>query len=145
MAAQELEQTQQNKGGRPSKIAQVQIQRTLRPYFGRGMTAAYTARMTGINIKTVCKYFDEWANEIIERDEKYYHNRGSKERERVAMTYDILISREFASLEKITDEIERLEKQKKEHPQHLKKEEQEILKTLSFLIEKRAAYALHIL
>lgn len=55
-----------NENGRPTKQEQLELQKTLRGYYEKGISATTTANMTGINVKTVCKYFNEWSKQIDE-------------------------------------------------------------------------------
>jgi len=50
--------------GRPNKKEQLDLQKQLWPCFEQGISASTTSERTGHNIKTVCKYFNEWANRI---------------------------------------------------------------------------------
>jgi len=52
--------------GRPTQKQQLEIQELLRKNFEKGISATSTSRHTGINIKTVCKYFEEWVEQIKE-------------------------------------------------------------------------------
>ncbi len=55
-----------HQNGRPPKTTQLQMQKELRQYFERGISATVASSKTGINIKTVCKYFEEWSERIKE-------------------------------------------------------------------------------
>lgn len=50
--------------GRPNKKEQLDLQKELWHYFEQGISASSTSEMTNHNIKTVCKYFNEWADRI---------------------------------------------------------------------------------
>jgi len=66
--------------GRPTQKQQLEIQETLRKYFEKGISASSTSQRTGINIKTVCKYFEEWIEQI--RKIPHYAHFISKEKYR---------------------------------------------------------------
>ena len=55
-----------HKNGRPTKTDQLEIEHVLRTYFERKISAWLTSQKTGINIKTVCTYFNQWKTEIME-------------------------------------------------------------------------------
>ncbi|MEM3171952.1 MAG: hypothetical protein QXE82_00240 [Candidatus Nitrosotenuis sp.] len=69
-----------NKGGRPTKQRQIQIQNKLRPYFEAGFTEAYTALATKINKNTVSSYFREWTEEVIDHSDFVYQQQAAKAR-----------------------------------------------------------------
>jgi len=58
MTLQQLEKTEQNKGGRPPKAEQSHTLYVLKPYFQLKKSAKDTAKKTGYNIKTVTNYFN---------------------------------------------------------------------------------------
>ena len=74
--------------GRPSKKEQLEIQSTLKKYFEKGISATTTSQITGFNVKTVCKYFDDWNSQIKEIDDVGFLNRVKIERERYIMVLD---------------------------------------------------------
>lgn len=59
-----MENTVKQRNGRPSKTEQLEIQDKLGPYFEKGISPFVTSNKTGINIKTVNKYFGLWYEEI---------------------------------------------------------------------------------
>ena len=64
-----------NKNGRPSEAEQLEIERKLRPYFEKSISSSVTSRETGINRKTVTKYFHEWCEEIKEPEHQDFIER----------------------------------------------------------------------
>jgi len=92
-----------HKNGRPSKAEQLEIQKRLRPYFENGISAFVTARETGINIKTVNKYFDEWYKEIKNSQQPEFVERTKFEKERAILVFD----NQLLKLYKIQDNLEK--------------------------------------
>ena len=76
-----MTQEPDSKNGRPSEAEQLEIERTLRPYFEKSTSPYVTSRETGIDIKTVRKYFNEWVEEIMEPEHKdfIYRSKIAKE------------------------------------------------------------------
>ena len=58
------------KRGRPTPAEQTYIQNIIRPYFEAFMTETTTAKLTGININTISKYFKHWKEQLIEENEQ---------------------------------------------------------------------------
>src|SRR3989344_2022262 len=85
----ESSQNHNHRNGRPTKIGQLEIQRQLRPYFEREISAYLTSEKTGINEKTVRKYFNFWTQEISESEESDFLERQRKERIRIILSYDL--------------------------------------------------------
>ena len=77
-----------NSNGRPTQKQQIEIQETLREYFEKGISATVTSQSTGINIKTVCKYFEEWVEEIKKINDIDFLKRIKLERERYLEVLD---------------------------------------------------------
>ena len=78
--------------GRPTKGEQLNIERTLRPYFENSISATVTASETGFDIKTVLKYFNQWKNEILESENGEFFKRCKEEKQRCLLTYEKQIS-----------------------------------------------------
>jgi len=68
--------------GRPSKKEQLDIQEKLKHYFEKGVSATTTSQLTGLNIKTVCKYFEDWMGQIKKINDVEFLERVKIERER---------------------------------------------------------------
>ena len=128
--------------GRPSRQEQVQIVRTLRPYFERSYTATFTAKMTEMNVKTVCKYFDEFVDQIREVEDKNFVEREKTERERVRLSFDNIIFEEYELLDDVKKEIAKHKKENKAIPRYLIASQIEILRTISGLTEKKGSFAM---
>lgn len=133
---------QRRSNGRPTKTEQLQIDDVLRPYFERNMSAKFTANSTGMNIKTVCIYFNRWAEEIINSKSEEHVRRWREERERTILSYDNLILEEYLRLDEINHKIKKLEEEGKEVPLNLQKSRQDVVKFISVLIEKKSRIAL---
>lgn len=114
----------------------------LRKHFERNLTASYTAGITGINIKTVCRYFDEWADQISEAEERDFLKREKKERVRIRLSFDSLIVEEYELLDEIKKEITKYRKENKPVPRYLIASQIEILRTISSLNEKKGYFSM---
>jgi hypothetical protein len=59
------------KRGRPTRYNQVQIKKILEPFYQKGISANVTSKKTGMNIKTVSKYFKEWDKKLVDSDKDF--------------------------------------------------------------------------
>lgn len=99
-----LSQNNAHERGRPSKAEELEIERTLRPFFTKSQSSTFTAQRTGYNIKTVIKYFSKFKQELLESETPDFIQRCREEKERSLFTYDDLIY----SLYEDKEEIEHL-------------------------------------
>jgi len=90
--------------GRPTKGEQLNIERTLRPYFENSISATFTAFETGFDKKTVLKYFNQWKEEILESENPEFFKKCKEEKQRSLLTYE----KQISSLVKDKKEIELL-------------------------------------
>jgi hypothetical protein len=86
-----LSQDNAHDRGRPSKAEELQIERTLRPFFAKSYSATFTAQKTGYNIKTVTKYFNKFKQELLESETPDFIQRCKEEKETCLFSYDNLI------------------------------------------------------
>ena len=128
--------------GRPSKSKQLEIERMLRPYFARTLSASFVANETGFNIKTVCRYFDKWSNEIRGVEDQDFFSRQRKQRDRIILSYDDLIFQEYEMLGDIKDQIKKYKEKEKEIPRFFVNSFQDVVKTISNLQEKKCSFSL---
>lgn len=105
-----------HKKGRPTKMGQLQIQRELRPYFEKGISASVAAEKTRIDKKTVNRYFDNWAEEMLEVEETKSFERQEMERVRIIASYDYLLLDAYRHFDDIDEQINQLKKEKKPEP-----------------------------
>ncbi|MGI0026338.1 MAG: hypothetical protein ACREAD_00660 [Nitrosopumilaceae archaeon] len=129
-----------NKKGRPSVSDQAQIRKILRPYYESGLSAYYTSGETGIDIKTVCKYYNEWSEQIEEAETSDFLERQKRDRIQIIISYDTDIVEMTKLLDEVNAEIENFQKEKKLIPRHLSVHKLEIIKFRSLLKEKKAAF-----
>ena len=129
------------KHGRPGRAEQIKIQEILRPHFERGLSATLAAELTGMNIKTVCKYFKKWAEERDAFETENSLQRQKEERDRTTRSFDYLIGEEHKMLDMVKT---RVEKCGADEPiqQYLLNKHSEIIKTISNLTEKRGSFAM---
>jgi hypothetical protein len=93
----------ENKCGRPTKAEQLKIQDKLQPYFAKGISSYATANETGINIKTVNKYFGDWYTEIKNSQHQDFIEKAKFEKERAVLAID----HQLLKLYKIQDELDK--------------------------------------
>ena len=128
--------------GRPTRIQQVGIQKTLRTCFERGISASIASKETGINIKTICKYFDEWIEQINESDTSNFLERQKKEQQRIIISFDNDILESYKLLDEIGLQIQVLQKEVKLVPRHLFSIKLELMRHISNLKEKKGAISM---
>jgi hypothetical protein len=88
-----MESIGKRKNGRPSKAEQLEIQKKLWPYFSRGISAFTTAKETGINIKTVNKYFAIWFDQSKNSQDHDFIEKCKIENQRAFISYENELSR----------------------------------------------------
>lgn len=128
---------QRRSNGRPTKTQQLQIQKELREYFERGMSAVFTSNKTGINIKTVCHYFNEWTVQLKQIEEKEFVIRQNREKERAIINLEYMVDKMYELLEQIDGEIKNYKKEKKPVPPHLFSSKLQTLSNISSLTQSR--------
>ncbi len=133
-----------HRNGRPSRAGQLHIQKQLRPFFERGISASLTAKKTENNIKTVCKYFDFWAQEISELEENDFLERQKKERNRILVSFDKQILEAYDLLDYINEEIKKLREQDKTVPRHYLSSKLDVMRYISSLVEKKGSFAMQL-
>lgn len=126
-------------GGRPSKGEQVQMQKTLRKYFEWGLSATSTASQTGYNVKTVCKYFDEWAEQIMELERKDFFEQNKLDRIQIISSFDSQIIEAYKFLDEISEQISDSKKKGVIVPKHLLTLHLETMRYISNVTEKKGA------
>src|SRR5689334_12409129 len=83
-----MDNTVKRRNGRPSKTEQLEIQGKLRPYFEKGISPFLTSKETGINTKTVNKYFDLWYEEIKNSQNDDFIERCKRAKEQAIVVCD---------------------------------------------------------
>ena len=129
-----------HKKGRPTKMGQLQIQRELRPYFEKGISASVAAEKTRIDKKTVNRYFDNWAEEMLEVEETKSFERQEMERVRIIASYDYLLLDAYRHFDDIDEQINQLKKEKKPVPGYLFSLKSDAMKFRSFMFEKKREF-----
>lgn len=128
--------------GHPSKPAQVQMQEKLRRYFELGISATLAAQKVGLNVKTACKYYDEWTERITEQQNGDFLERQKADRERTIISFDTQILDMLDSLDSVNIEIKRYQDEKNPVPRYLFAHRLEVQKVIADLIAKRGAFAM---
>jgi len=95
-----------HKKGRPTNIGELEIKRKLRFYYENSVSSMITRNETGLNIKTVRKYFSNWDNQIYQSEEKDFLKRCKQQKERTILAYDTQILSVVRQRKKIESDIE---------------------------------------
>jgi len=132
----------QRQKGRPTKTQQLGIQKELREHYERGTSASFTSSKTGINIKTVCHYFNEWTNELKQIEENDFVIRQRREKERSIMNFEYMTDKLYELLEQIEKEITNYTKEKKPVPKHLFSLKLQTLSTISSFTQAKGAFGM---
>ncbi len=132
----------QRKSGRPTKMMQFEIEKKLRTYFLKGISASATSTETGINIKTVCAHFNRWHRELEEVETKSFIERFNEERQRAILCYDAQLGEAYRLQDIIKEEIERTRKENRPVSQNLMKRFELSIRTISDLNDRRASFAI---
>lgn len=131
--------TGETKNGRPSKTGQLEIEKILLEYFQRNVTASFVSAKTGINIKTVCKYFSKWSNERTQVVLRNFEKREVEEREGIMTAFDLQIWEGYEFRDHINAEIEKFTKENKTVPRYLYSLKMEIMRYNSkIMLEKKS-------
>lgn len=125
--------------GRPTRKKQLDIESKLKSYFEQNLSAYFTSNKTGINIKTVCKYFNRWVDQIKQAEDDDFLKRQRIEQERLIQSYDNIISTNFELLDSIKKEISKSKGTEKLIPRYLLTCHTEILKAISTIMEKKSS------
>lgn len=96
-----LSQDNTHDRGRPSKAEELQIERTLRPFFAKSYSATFTKQKTRYDIKTVTKYFSKFKQELLESETPDFIQRCKEEKERCLFSYDNLINTLYEDMKDI--------------------------------------------
>ena len=126
--------------GRPARLVQQNMQKTLRLYYERGISATATAQRTGININTVCKYFEEFYEQVTESEKLDFLERQKKDRERIIITFDGQILDAYKFLDELDLVIKNYKGEKKLVPRHLLSLRLETMKYITSLTEKKGSF-----
>lgn len=132
-----MSQLQRRSNGRPTKTQQLEIQKELREYYERGTSAVFTSNKSGINIKTVCIYFNNWTNELKQIEEKDFFIRQRREKERSILNLEYMIDKLYIFLKQIDDEITTCKKEKTPIPKHLFSLKLQILSTIGNFTQQK--------
>lgn len=130
------------KNGRPSKKKQLRIAQILRPYFERGYTATFTAEKTRFNVKTVCKHFNRWAEQITQSQERDFFARDEVLRARITLSDENVLFELYELRDQIKKEIKKYQKENKFVPKHTWSAPVEVLKTILLLTEKKNKFCI---
>jgi hypothetical protein len=106
------------------------------------LAAAATSQLTGYDIKTVTKYFNEFYGEVKKSQRKNFLERQEEERLRELACNDFLMAEEFENYDIIKDEINKTRKNNEAVPEYLLKKRSESIRIISMLNEKRGSIAM---
>lgn len=110
------------------------------PYFEHGVSAHVAAQKSGINVKTVCKYYNDLAEGISESEENDFLERQRKQRAQIIVSYDNQILDANEHFDDINDQINRLKKEQKVIPGYLFSLRSDAMKYRTFVTEKKEAF-----
>lgn len=137
-----MSDSQLRKKGRPTRSAQLNIQDKMQECYSRGLSASATSQITGHDIKTVTKYFNEFYEQERVVRKKDFLERQDEERQREILCYDFLMVEEFDNYDTIKDEIIKARKKSELVPEYLLKKRSESVRMIAMLNEKRGAAAM---
>ena len=131
------------KRGRPNKKIQLEILKKLQFYFERSYSASFTAQKLSLNIKTVCKHFRKFAEQIKGLEDRNFFERSRIDRERMILGYDSIISEYYDMVDDINEQISELKKdQERLIPNYLFQMKTNLLKNISHLLEKKVGFVM---
>ena len=133
-----------NKAGRPSKGQQLVLQNKLREYFERNQSASFASQEVRVNIKTVCKYYALWSEQISKACNLDFIARQRQDREQILLSYDKLIGHLYDHLDTINLEISKADKKSKEVPRHLLASKLQTINMIGNLNERKGTFQLQI-
>lgn len=129
----------QHKKGHPTRAERIKIRKELEPYYEKNIPAYKAAEITGYDVKTVNKYYDQLSNEIYGYDAKHYVERYRKARTRCARHLDTQIRKSYENQERVESEMQKLTDVGETIPSHLFLIHSKITQDISRLVEKEAA------
>jgi len=127
---------------RLAKNQQITMQKKLRVYFERNQSASFAAQETGVNIKTVCRYFNQWSEKISKACDLDFISRQRQDREQILLSYDNQLGHLYDTLETINYEIKKYGK--KEIPRHLISHKLQTINLIGAINERKGAFQLQI-
>lgn len=118
------------------------MQKKLRICFERGISATVASKEVGINIKTVCKYYEEWVQQINESETADLMERQKNERQRAILSFDYDIIEAYKQSDYISSELNKLREENKPIPRYLFSFKLEIMRFISNLKERKGAISM---
>jgi AraC-like DNA-binding protein len=120
------------------------MRKKLRKYFEHGLSATLAAQKSGMNIKTTCKYFDQWTQEISEQETLDFLQRQKLERERTIISHDKQILEAVETLDELNEQIQECKDTKKPVPRFLFSHKLELQKFIVSTLDKKGAVSAQI-
>lgn len=131
--------SEKNKGGRPTRKKQLQMNEILRVYFAEGVGAAATSRETGYHENTVSKKFKIWADELVQNQKESFFDREIKSRESAIYTMDTRIVKLYKLLKFYEEKIEEaIKKKETPAPEYMESAENLNMKLAQLQLQKAA-------
>lgn len=124
--------------GRPTLQKQIKIEKTLNEFFNKGISANGTSQITGLNIKTVLKYFNRRYNEVIIIDRADFEERVTLVRLRFIMAYERELVKLYQIQNEIDDEISQYKRENRgiiPHGKGMYNERKNLIRTICELID----------
>lgn len=130
--------------GRPSRFTQAQIREKLRSYYEYGISATIAAKRIGVNVKTACRYFDEWSKQDTMQQNSDHIEQQKIKREQIITSYDTQLVKAIDALEDVQSTIDKIKKDGKQIPDSLFTQRLNTMKFINTLIKERGSFELHL-
>ena len=128
----------QHKRGRPTRAERIQTRKDLLPYYEQNVPAYKAAQITGYDVKTVNKCYEEFHLAIHGYMVKGLVERSKKLRIHGTMLLDSLIRESSEMLEYVRDSARKLKDAGDIIPSHLIQSHSRIIRDIAHLTEKKA-------
>ncbi len=129
---------------RLAKNQQITMQRKLRVYFERNQSASFASQETRVNIKTVCKYYKEWSEQISKACQLDFLSRQIQDREQILLSYDNQLGHLYDTLDTINYETRKYNRKEKEIPRHLISHKLQTINLIGSINERKGVFQLQV-
>lgn len=128
----------QHKRGPQTRAERIETRKTLQPHFEQHVPAYKAAKITGYDVKTVNRHYDQLYREIHGYISKNFVKRYEKERMRTVISFDNLIYESYEMLEYVKNEILDFKNKRERIPHNLIQSHSKIIRDIEHLEEKKA-------
>jgi len=133
----------QHKRGRQTRAERIQTRKNLQPHFEKRVPSYKAAQITGYNVKTVNKHYQELYMEIYGYETKNFVKRIENERINCILYFEKLIQESYDMLESIMNSIRQLQDRGEIIPLYLIQSHSKVIQNLSHLVEKKSSLIMH--